>query len=1342
MNQEVIYTFQGANQDITKSKHSPQYYFDAAHINILATDTQSTGSIVNEKGNKQVISIPEVQINSGKTITYNGKTTPFLSEELASQSPKSIIDSKIIGHTTTRDSIILFTTDDNGGDCIWEVKGVLTGEYSIDLLYTRELTFSTSNLIQALFNYENESIQKVYWVDGVNQIRNINIKNDEDTYNDPLIDTPSTSLNSVGTIEFSQPIIKDKLSGGIHTSGMVQYAYNLYRLNGSQTKISPLSGLVSLDKGNLGGGELNEVVGSIPVVEINDIDLSYTNIKVYAIKYTSYNQTPSISLIKELELSSKNTITVYDDGSTLEDLSLEEFLFLGGNPTKPKHIVSKDNRLFTANYKDYSFDVPAELDCRAYSFTSTGLCKILSEATVTTSNGQTVVTGPTLDVNNNYTVPLKHAAINPNYDTYRYQRNGVFLGGEGKYIEYKFNIVSESQLSKDKEDCQFFKDRELYRIGIQFYNRLGQTSLPKWIADFKAPNVNLQGLYATLNVALKPEFYTWLNSYNFESEDDKPIGYRILRADRTLNDKTIICQGILSSMMVNSPDITVFEGGDRVNINKARTDSSTQPKYPNFVMRTHEEINPLKPVEHFRRMQWDDTTTSGTRNRLTEIQYSHNNSSEREVATYQYTTMQQMYSPEITFTNPSLSDSNRLNIIGGALNTTNNVWAQERDIDTKEIQRNGKGLNGVIPGAPNVTNVDIKGSATDLMDRGMISDTNGSVADENVEFVQWYREFNDFQVANKISDYKIYGVPEVTERGQGNTLYNNDPNFEYRNSFEGFSTDGEDEFKDDGSLKRRIISLNSFGAKCITIVTDKEGFTPSTNPWERFTLEQLYKNTNISNTNVALVGEITKPWSDVYIGTIYGGNSYEDKKRTTYIEIGSYSDIEESSIQIDSPGDTFINYFQFERVAKTDTEVYSVGINQITEIVRFKVETSIDLKNRNDQSFSNWDSDFQPRYDDYHKYNTVYSQQPTLVRTTDVDYNFKRIQDFDTRIQSSKLKIPNESIDSWTDMLINETMDLDGKYGPLSTLVSFNDNIYSFQDSGIALISINPRVQVQGNDGIGIELGTGGILYDYNYITDKSGSINKWSVNTSKKGIYYYDALNKAVGRVPDYTKALLTDVKGLHTFFNNNYNFKDISIDNPVLGKGVIIGTDNYNNDIFVTLLQENNNFTWRFDEESDTFIDQKFYYPSSYIYKGERLLCISPNNADLWEQYLGEYNNYFGDYIPSYVTLIVNPGSNINVICDNIMYNSEIYLDDIYQPDKSLTHIQAYNEYQDSGRIPLILGRGTNLHKMLRTWRANIPRDGRSRIRNPWVFLKLELDNTSNYKMILHDIIVKYTI
>ena len=898
------------------------------------------------------------------TIQYGASTLEYTtgleieSQLLSGALPNTSNSQQIIGHTTTRDSIILFTTDDLGMDCIWKLDNVLRAAYDLKLLYVRNMGFSSERPIQAVFNYENENIQKVYWVDGNQQIRFINLNHDSIEGNESLIDLPSNSINFVGNVDFSQPIISDILSGGTHTSGMIQYGYNLYRLNGSQTKLSPLSELIPLGKGtNLGGGELNEQVGATSIIQISDIDLAYTHIKIYAIKYTSYNEIPSINLIDERELGGQTSVTLYDDGSTISSLSIEELLFLGSDPIIPKHIESKDNRLFASNIKTKDFIVPAELDCRVYSFpissTTTTVYNDITPELVLNPIGGTII-------NSTYNLINTHDSINLKYDINKYQYNNTILGGEGKYIKFKIN----QKALVNSEDYRVLKDREIYRFGIEFYNNLGQTSEPQWMLDYKMPSGNLESNFNTVEVTLKPEFYNWLNNYIFENETDRIVGYRILRVDRTVSDRTIVCQGILGGMMVNtvrdSANIALFTLAEK------KEDSKIQPKIPNFLLRNFQKITPLQANSNLLNMQFsrDNPTSIGNTdnsNPLTEIQYDGPAGCEthRKADTYQYNTMYQMYSPEIMFSNVNINNSTKFNIIGGAINTQNAWWGQERNIVNKVPQLEGKSTGKITPHATGGTNYSINGSATSLMGRGLISDNNGSDADKTVSFNQFYREYNSFKKGTSNTLYSIYGTPELTERGQGDTIYNNNSKYVYKNNLEGFLSDGvqgrcnSDGYKDEGENQRAIISINSYGAKCITFIPDR-GDNVDVEPWTRKTLEQLYVESGIDNTNTVLVSEFVRPTNDLYLSGIYGGNTYEDKSRGSYLQIGNYTDIGTNIIQIDSPGDTYVQIFKFTRISKTDVEVYSKGVNQHTELVSVKLETTVDLKNRNDISISTW----------------------------------------------------------------------------------------------------------------------------------------------------------------------------------------------------------------------------------------------------------------------------------------------------------------------------------------------------------------------------------------------------
>ncbi len=363
MNKNIIMTYNGMNQDISQSKFSNQFYFEGKNIRILATDSQSTNSVTNEKGNSLTVTIPQINIDFiNKRISYNSNilnyTTDQINDTYSTQPGEQIIIGNAIGKTKT----VLFTTDNNGFDCVWTLDN---NTFDLKLLYIRNLNFNINSPIQALVNYENSRIEKVYWVDGRNQMRFLNINQSvENGDNDELIDIESSLINVVGDFKFSQPELVTKEQGGTHTAGMIQYAYTLYRLNGASTKLSPLSIMIPLDNGSQGGGNINDIVSSYPVIKIPFIDPDYTNLKLYSIKYTSYNELPEIRLILDKNIQDSSELIHYDTGSIINTISLDEFSFLGSNTIYvPKHINTKFNRLFSANFEEKNFNV--ELDTRA-----------------------------------------------------------------------------------------------------------------------------------------------------------------------------------------------------------------------------------------------------------------------------------------------------------------------------------------------------------------------------------------------------------------------------------------------------------------------------------------------------------------------------------------------------------------------------------------------------------------------------------------------------------------------------------------------------------------------------------------------------------------------------------------------------------------------------------------------------------------------------------------------------------------------------------------------------------------------------------------------------------------
>ena len=1351
--------YAGMNQDIAKSKTDNSQYFEANNIRVLATDQQSSFALTNELGNEKTFTIPIPVLDTANTkFTYTNVDLPS-----PSSITKSLLYTKddnsipgceietnfaplgtpltsgtqvIVGTTDTRDGAVIVTTDNNGWDCVWELSGIGSGNTALDLMYLNSINLSTSNLVSLRYNYENSIIEKVYFVDGINQLRYMNLRQsiaNGDLKN--LADVRSTSIDMVGQFDLSQPVINSVTGGGSHTSGMIQYAYNLYVLNGAQTTISPLSELQSLDKGvGLGGGELNESVGRTVVVGIPGIDTDFTHIRVYAIKYTSFNVTPSVSLVADREIDSFSSFSYYDDGQIISSLSLEEFLFLGSNPIVPKHIETKDSRLFPINIKEQLFEV--DLDARVYGHKTDGTCKIWENVALVGG----LLTGDEQTVNTTtYDVANKHDSVNRDYDVYnRTQSAGVF-GAEGLY--FKLIIDQTTMVDSDAINNQFLKDREIYRFAIEFFNDLGQKSSPKWLCDLKVPEGNLEKNYNKVTFELKAAFTTWLSTTTF-AKNQTPVGYRILRADRTLADRTILTQGMINPMVVNYR----HDKKEAASVHQFKNGAAKMPS----MTRLFE--NSLPQIACGNGTELSDDGSGNWTHSLTSETITSCSSTDFRAQTWQFSRMMQMFTPELLFESIEIDSSYQLNVIGLQTQDEVEAWSAEWHPVSKTATIEAKFHDGINSGSPGVTEEGISGDPASIGDDSFFGPTN---SENEIMYHQIYRGFKGtYHPTTGQRLYEVYGSPEIAQKGSDFKAYNNDFAFRYSNHLLSMLQDDWRQCSDVNSdSEQQVYGANSYGAKCITFVegTDSAAQDPTT----RKTIETIKTATGIAEDKGVLIAEFIKDNNTLYLGNLYGGNSYESKSVSNYIEIGSYTDIATTSITINSPGDTFVQEFTFEKFSKTDTDPGDRRLNQVTEIVSIMVETTVDLKNRNDLSIDSWDNRWQPQYTEFQQYNRVYSQQPNLVQVTDPGFKFKKVKEYDTRIASTKVKIPGENIDSWTDLLENEQKDLDGKYGPVNATINFKDEIYLLQDTGVAHISINPRVQTSGSDGVPVQLGTGDVLHDYQYLTTESGCLNRWGIVASDNAFYYFDLNNKALMRFSGKIEGL-SDMEGFHNFFVNNINYSEIITDNPVLGKGISVGYNSVNNDVFFTFSQStffdsakvslpdySKDYTICFNEAIGAFSSFYGYKPAWYINKGSKMFTTDTVHTGVWEHFKGEKGNFYGVVHASNIKWNVHPKQgNGQYTFNNLQYKMEMLTSaDVDLFNKTFDFVTLTNDYQETNKTSIVFR--DNADRRARNWSLTLPRQksSRNRIKGPWTFLELELSNANNYKMVAHDLIVSYT-
>lgn len=520
-------------------------------------------------------------------------------------------------------------------------------------------------------------------------------------------------------------------------------------------------------------------------------------------------------------------------------------------------------------------------------------------------------------------------------------------------------------------------------------------------------------------------------------------------------------------------------------------------------------------------------------------------------------------------------------------------------------------------------------------------------------------------------------------------------------------------------------------------------------------LENSLKNVSGNfEYNYIFIGEIYREFQEGESDSRYGGISEAAIENNVFIPISKDFPIQNSTVITGTEGDTFFQRWDCVKTYPFNDE----HTNSIVDMVSLMLETHTNIEGRTDIRRGLM-SNIGTTPDSIDTVNPIYSQRNNFFTSNVLDDKFQ-LSFFPSQITWTKTKTPTEEIDSWTNITLTSTLDLDGDKGPVRALRRFQNSLVSFQDSGIAEILFNTRTQLSTMEGVPIEIANSGKVDGKRYITNKSGCINKWSIVETARGIYFIDNINSSISLFSGEIQSL-SDLKGFKDWIGRN---NSTELWTPENYDNFIAYWDRVNDDVY--FLKDNiepNQNTLCYNEQIQQFVS--FYdYGHVPMMVNVKDRFVSFKNNRLWLQGEGLYSNIFGDYQNFYVTYRVTPEPYGDKIFTNLEYRADIF--DMNTPDEFMGNegtltgetfdkLKVWNEFQGNEinlSFPVKDSYPDNRRKF-RIWRTDIPRDrknkdnpfGLNRIRNPWIYLKLEKDNTaiaqdSNLRMELHDIMVKY--
>ena len=479
-----VFNIKGMIQDLDPAKSDNKQAYEIRNLRLTAQENSTLLALSTEKGNIQY----PIYTQDGSQAEIRGT---------------------IIGHCVLSKYVVIFTVqyiDKVPKSYIYrlEERGDTEASLTCVQLFAGDLGFTSDMTLETIGIYENENLQKVYWIDGVHQPRVINIV--KDTYYN------STDFDFIPELNLTEKVTIERISNsnGVFSPGTIQYAFTYYNKNGSESNIFYTTELNYISHSNRGASPEDSVSNAFKI-KIQNLDDKFDYVRVYSIHRSSINSTPQVKQVVDIPIAD----TDYDNnfysfeyidtntiGSIVDPTLL---LYIGGKDIIAQTMEVKGNTLFFGNIKYTEPNIDENIK------------DIFREVEVSTTYRE-------IEVSN----------LSDLSDYYHYSNQ----------LQYG--------------NTSTFKCGECYRLGVQLQYKNGNWSEPIFIQDYEvAENMrpSLSGRILKL-----PQITVSFTNLNAANKDIlQSYGYKKLRTIIVFpkeSERNIIAQGIVNP--------TVFKVGNRL----------------------------------------------------------------------------------------------------------------------------------------------------------------------------------------------------------------------------------------------------------------------------------------------------------------------------------------------------------------------------------------------------------------------------------------------------------------------------------------------------------------------------------------------------------------------------------------------------------------------------------------------------------------------------------------------------------------------------------------------------------------------------------------------------------
>lgn len=608
----------GMNRDMSVSAFNPELSFENMNLRLLTNEGNTLMSWVNEKGtaNIDIKNDFEYWSKEGEEDIYEDPHDESWTYH-ARNTVLPNLSGTPIGTAVLNHYLILFTVDTN-----WQYIYRLEYDSSKTFLKAKILCkcvpdymgLSTEHPLETLVSYESDLVQKVYWVDGIHQLRVININKEYGLKNQ----ADFCVFDAVREMELGETIrVEKQLSApGMFAPGVIQYAFTYYDKYGQESNIFYVSPLQYISYKERGASPEDKVENAFKITVKNVDKEHFEYLRIYSIQRTSINATPICKRIQDIYIKDTQDASIPVATGYAYSNTEPHVIVDGGNVPYPISGATRNilgNNVTCIGYPKPSVGVlKVETDNGTFVFgesstSNSVIWRTANKETINGVNAYYIVESPSLE--DGAIEPLSSLvdlvyvdtgtsgdSIDPtellykggdivSIETIEQKDNTLFMGNIklqrpsiasiknnitvniAENDTRKFSAVSVSsgyytygnQLTSKAigrnlgmtVPCGGFKTGEVYRLGVQFQHKSGKWSDPLYIGDKIA-----QGKFDcdnSTNTITVPIFRGKLDA---GASNLLSSGYKRMRpvvVFPSMIDRNIICQGVVAPT-VYTPD--------------------------------------------------------------------------------------------------------------------------------------------------------------------------------------------------------------------------------------------------------------------------------------------------------------------------------------------------------------------------------------------------------------------------------------------------------------------------------------------------------------------------------------------------------------------------------------------------------------------------------------------------------------------------------------------------------------------------------------------------------------------------------------------------------------------